>query len=69
MSRFTPDDIATLKALVNFHVTSMGKLLGDPALPPHGRAQYLREIESATRLQDKLLAEYEDAVRLPEIVA
>lgn len=71
MSRFTPDEIALLRALVNHHQMSMVTLLKHPSaeLTATGREQYEREIDAAEKLRDKLRDEYMDAVRVPGVAA
>jgi hypothetical protein len=68
MSRFTPDELVTLTALVNFHQKSLRQLLGHGELTAAGREQYARDIAQAELLREKLMAEYHEAVRLPEVV-
>ena len=71
MSRFSPDEIALLQALVNHHKMSMGTLLKHPGteLTEHGREQYARDIAAADALRIKLRDEYIDAVSIPQEAA
>jgi hypothetical protein len=57
MSRFTEDEIATLCALTNYHIKSLGQLLRQSDLTERGRAQHERYMREGEAIIAKLHAE------------
>lgn len=68
MSRFTPDDLVTLTALVNVHIRQLAQLAKLESRPDALQKLGREQIE-AEQLRDKLAAEYHDAMRIPGVTS
>ena len=68
MSRFTPDDLVTLNALVNVHICQLAQLAKLESRPDALQMLGREQIE-AEQLREKLLGEYHAAMRIPGVAS